>query len=65
MKMLSTGQPSTLGTYKQLAGIFGPLAVEFIQKKIDEHPKGEEEEVLADESQMMVLLASMIPPQKD
>ena len=60
MKMLSTGQPSTLGEYKKLAAIFGDKAVKYIQDKIDESPNGEKEEVLADESQMMVLLTSMI-----
>jgi len=61
MQTLSTGDPSTLGTYKKLAGIFGDKAVEFIQRKIEESPNGENEEVIADESQMMVLLASFIP----
>ena len=60
MKKLSTGQPSTLGSYKKLAKIFGPTAVKFIQNKIDESPNGEKEEVLADETQMLALLGSMI-----
>lgn len=34
-------------------------ATEFIQKKIDESPNGENEEVWADESQMVCLLMSM------
>ena len=59
MKILSTGDPSTLGTYKKYAVIFGSKAVDFIQKKIDESPNGETEEVIADESQMLFLLASM------
>ena len=60
MKKLSTGQPSTLGTYKQLAKIFGPKAEAFIQEKIDNSPNGEDEEVLAHESQMLALLESMM-----
>ena len=60
MRTLSTGDPSTLGTYKKLAVIFGGKAQKFIQDKIDESEKGEDEEVIADESQMMLLLGSML-----
>lgn len=60
MRTLSTGDPSTLGTYLRLAEIFGPKAVEFIQKKIDESPNGADEEVIADESQMLLLLMSFL-----
>jgi len=60
MQNLSTGQPSTLGSYLELAQMFGDKAVEFIQNKIDTSPNGEDEEVIADESQMMILLASML-----
>lgn len=60
MKKLSTGQDSTLGNYKKLAVIFGEKAVAFIQEKIDTSPNGENEEVLADERQMVALLASLI-----
>ena len=56
MHMLSTGDPSTLGSYKKLAVIIGDKAVAFIQKKIDESPNGEDEEVIADERQMVHLL---------
>lgn len=58
--VISTGQPSTLGTYKQLAVIFGPKAVAFIEKQIKESPHGEDEEVIADERQVLMLLASMM-----
>jgi len=61
MKILSTGDPSTLGAYKKLAVIFGDKAVQFIQDKIDSHEKGEAEEVLAGEGQMMYILASFLP----
>ncbi len=64
MRTLSTGDPSTLGTYKKLAMLFGDKAVKFIQDKIDESPNGKEEEVIADESQMLILLGSMIEEQK-
>jgi len=61
MMKLSTGEDSTLGTYKKWAKIFGPNAVEFFEKKIKESPNGENEEVIADESQMMLLMASLMP----
>jgi hypothetical protein len=60
MLTLSTGDPSTLGTYKKLAVLFGTKAQDFINTKIAESPNGEDEEVLADENQMMILLASML-----
>ena len=60
MRKLSTGDPSTLGSYKRIAKIFGDKAVNFIQTKIDESPNGENEEVLADERQMLVLFGSMV-----
>lgn len=60
MKIISTGEPSTLGTYKNMCILFGKKAEAFIQEKIDESPNGENEEVLADERQMIQLLASMI-----
>jgi len=60
MKKLSTGEDSTLGTYKKMCVLFGKKAENFIQKKIDESPNGENEEVIADERQMIQLLASMI-----
>lgn len=60
MKILSTGEPSTLGTYKKVANVFGNKAVKFIQKKIDESPNGEKEEVVASERQMMVLFGALV-----
>ena len=59
MKMLSTGEPSTLGTYKKMCVIFGQKAIDFIQAKIDESPNGEDEEVIADEGQMIYLLSQI------
>jgi len=56
---LSTGQESTLGNYKKLATmVFGEnsKAVGFLNDKIKESEKGENEKVLADERQMIQLL---------
>ena len=61
MNTISTGEPATLKTYLGIAKIFGSKAEEFIQSKIDESTNGEDEEVIADESQMLFLLSSMIP----
>jgi hypothetical protein len=61
MNMLSTGMPSTLKSYKTLCNLFfGPDSEQaaFIAKKISESPNGEDEEVIADESQMLYLLQS-------
>jgi len=60
MNYLSTGEPSTLGTYKKLARIFGKKAEDFIQRRIDESPNREDEEVIVVEQQMLVLLASFL-----
>lgn len=57
--MLSTGEPSTLKTYKKLATVFGGAAVDFVQKNIDNSEVGENEEVIADETQMIYILATM------
>ena len=64
MRRLSTGQPSTLGTYKGIAKIFGSRPLKFIQDKIDSSPDGEAEEVIADEGQMLLLLASLMEEDK-
>lgn len=45
---------------KIAATLFGQKAVDFIQQKIDESKNGENEEVIADESQMLFLLASFL-----
>ncbi|WP_157674253.1 hypothetical protein [Endozoicomonas ascidiicola] len=58
-KVLSTGDPSTLGSYKKMCILFSRKAQEFIQKQIDESPHGENEIVIADECQMIMLLGSM------
>lgn len=62
MRTLSTGDDSTLGSYLKLAKpVFGEdsVAVKFLERKIAESPNGENEEVLADERQMIAALAGM------
>lgn len=62
MKKLSTGADSTLKEYRKLAIIVfgeGSKAVEFLDDKIKESANGEDEEVLADEGQMVMLLSSL------
>src|SRR5262245_24746366 len=60
MRKLSTGDDSTLGNYRSLtAAAFGRTskAVAYLDQKIKESPNGENEEVIADERQMIQLLA--------
>ena len=62
MKQLSTGDPSTLGSYRKLSVIiFGEDSevIKFIDKKIKESPNKEKEEVLTDESQMFYMLTTL------
>ena len=57
---LSDGSPSTLATYRKWANLlFGDKAVAFIDQKIAESPNGENEVVIAHESQMLILLAEL------
>jgi hypothetical protein len=59
---LSTGQPSTLGSYHDLCSIaFGPDSPQtrFIEGKIATSPHGRDEPVDADEKQMLHLLVSL------
>ncbi len=59
-RTLSDGSPSTLATYRKWAALlFGDKAVAFIDQKIAESPNGENEEVVADEGQMLQLLAAI------
>lgn len=64
MRTISTGESSNLKTYLKIAQVFGPKAVQFIENKIKESPNGEDEEVIADEQQVLMLLASMLPESK-
>lgn len=62
MLKLSTGQDSTLGNYRLLtAAVFGKdsKAVAYLDKKIAESPNGENEEVIAEENQMISMLYSV------
>ena len=63
MNKLSTGEDSILQTWRKIAYVFDGFkqgaATDFIDKKIEESPNGEFEEVVADESQLLMLLASI------
>ena len=62
MQKLSIGLDSNLGSYFKLCNIFfGEESVQsrFISRQIDKAPNGEDEEVMADESQMMFLLVNL------
>jgi len=61
-RKLSTGDDSTLGNYRRLAAaVFGEnsRAVAFLDEKIATSPERENEEVIADEGQMIYLLGTM------
>jgi len=63
MKKLSTGEDSTLGNHRKMAvAVWGndSKAVKFLNDKIAESPNGENEEVIADEVQMVFLLRSIM-----
>lgn len=60
MQMLSIGMPSTLGSYKKLCDLFfgeDSAQARLINEKIAQY--GVDEEVIAEESQMMFLLATL------
>jgi hypothetical protein len=62
MKKMSTGQDSTLGNYRQMALLFfgeDSGAVEYLDQLIAESPNGADEEVIADEEQVVGLLFSL------
>ena len=60
MQTISTGEPSTLGTYLRLAKIIGnEESINFLRKKIEASPNGESEEVLASEEQMLHIIITM------
>jgi hypothetical protein len=58
MKKLK-GVEVTLKDYRKIAVLLFPNAVDFLDKKIAEAQQGEDEEVLAAESQMLYLLNSI------
>jgi hypothetical protein len=61
MKKLSTGRDSTLGNYLTMTKcVFGVgKASDYLQDKIDKSPQGGEEEVIADEGQMVQLFLQL------
>jgi hypothetical protein len=59
---MSTGQDSTLGNYRTMSVLFfgeESEAVKFLDQKIIDSPNGADEEVIADERQMVNLLMSV------
>jgi hypothetical protein len=64
MRTISTGELSNLKTYRNIALILSGSeksdVVKFFDNKIQESPNGESEEVIADETQVMYLIMSMV-----
>ena len=65
MKTISTGEPSKLETYRNIALAVSlqnenSKAVKFIDKKIQESPNKEKEEVIADEREVIHLILTLI-----
>ena len=62
MTKMSTGDDATLGNYRKMAAaVFGEDSkpVKFLDDKIAASPDGANEEVIADERQMVYLLGTM------
>ena len=64
MRTISTGEPSNLETYRNIAlaltGNKNSKAVKFFDKKIQESPNKEKEEVIADEREVIHLILTLI-----
>ena len=65
MKTISTGEPSNLETYRNIALALSlqnenSKAVKFIDKKIQDSPNKEKEEVIADEREVIHLILTLI-----
>lgn len=65
MKTISTGEPSNLETYRNIALALSlqnenSKAVKFFDKKIKESPNKEKEEVIADEREVIHLILTLI-----
>ena len=64
MRTISTGEPSNLETYRNIAlaltGNKNSKAVKFFDKKIQESPNKEKEEVIADEKEVIHLILTLI-----
>jgi len=62
MTKMSTGDDATLGNYRKMAvAVFGEDSkpVKFLDDKIKDSPNGANDEVIADERQMVHLLGTM------
>ena len=62
-RVLSTGQPSTLGSYRDnCAAFFGAQskATQYFDEKIAGDPQGRDAEVIVDEHQMIALIRSLL-----
>lgn len=62
MQKISTGEDSTLATYRKIAiALRGEQseAVKFLDEKIKNDPDGDQGEVIADEGQMLYLIMSL------
>ena len=57
MRTISTGQPSTTGTFHGISKFFGKEAEAFMKEYVDKF--GPDEEIIAEESQMLYLLANL------
>lgn len=61
---ISTGQPSTLKTYREIAFALGGFkdnkATSFLDEKIKTAKEGENAEVIQEEGQMIMLLINII-----
>jgi len=63
MNTISTGEPNTLKTWRKIALVLGgedSRVVNFFDEKIANSPHGEDEEVLADETQVLFLISQML-----
>ena len=69
METISTGEPSNLETYRNIAlaltGNENSKAVKFFDKKIKESPNKEKEEVIADEREVVHLILTLIKEELD
>ena len=70
MKTISTGEPSNLETYRNIALALSlqnenSKAVKFFNKKIQESPNKEKEEVIADEREVIHLILTLIKEDLD
>lgn len=68
MRYISTGEPSNLKTYRNIALILSGNeesdAVKFFDKKIEEDPEGERAEVIQHESQMLYLITKLVSSER-